>query len=83
MNNDLARICLEVVVAEVKVGLLSWHLPGGTEEKQEKAQSQYPASGLSEPRTLLIRSRSANHSTAMFIYLVKSKLHEYNWLKGN
>jgi hypothetical protein len=34
MNNHLERIWKEVVMAYLKV--LSWHLPGGTEENHEK-----------------------------------------------
>jgi hypothetical protein len=41
VNNELERMCMEAVVALFKVQ--SQHLPGGTEEIQEKTQ---PLSGL-------------------------------------
>jgi hypothetical protein len=36
INNELERMQKEVVVNKFEV--LSWHLPGGTEEKYDKSQ---------------------------------------------
>jgi hypothetical protein len=68
MNNELERICKEAVEAQFKI--LSWHLPGGTEESHEKPQSGKPISGSTfEPRTSRIRSRSDNHSSRYSVLL--------------
>jgi hypothetical protein len=79
MDNNLARTSVEVVVAEIKIDKLFWHLRVETMEKQEKAQGVYPES---EPRTFRIRSISVSHLAATFCCLVMSKLHEYILLKG-
>jgi hypothetical protein len=53
MNNELERICKEAVVA-----VLSWYLPGRT-ENYEKPSVIIPVSGpRSEPGTSRTRSRS-------------------------
>jgi hypothetical protein len=47
--------------------VLSWNLPGRTEENYEKPQSEYLVSGPRfEPGISRIRSRRVSHSTAMF-----------------
>jgi hypothetical protein len=38
--NEMEGIQKEAVVASFEVGLLSWHLPGGTEGNHEKLQSR-------------------------------------------
>jgi hypothetical protein len=47
--------------------VLSWYLPGRTDENHEKLQSGWPVSGLRfKPGTSQIRSRSVHHSTTTF-----------------
>jgi hypothetical protein len=46
--------------------VLSWHFPRGTEENQEKPQSDsWPLGPRFEPDTSQIQSRSVNHLTMM------------------
>ena len=46
--------------------IISWHLPGVIKEKHEKLSSYTVSKHTSEPRTIRIRIRSANHWTANF-----------------
>jgi hypothetical protein len=55
INNELDKIWKEMIV--------TWNLPGGSEEIHERSQSGYSVSELRfEPGTFRIRNKSANHS---------------------
>jgi hypothetical protein len=66
VNDELERTWKEAGVAKVK--LLYQHLPGQTEESHGNPQSvQSVFRPTTEPVTSRIKSRSANHSTTMFM----------------
>jgi hypothetical protein len=64
---------MEAVLALIKVGLLSRHLPGKTDENHEKPQSETRF----EPGVSRIQSSNFDHSTVMFRHMLRSVTYIY------